>query len=157
MDITNEILARLQNGEKIEDIASELTNSINTANTTYEKAKKEAAEAAAREAAQESLRNDKVFAIDSLLAALADAAALWEFDNELIEAIEHIDAEEVVDAIDQSIPFIQKYIELQADLQDAVRAAQSNVTENKNEVPKEVKAAQPIDPLENFLNTFVRI
>lgn len=156
MDITNEILARLQNGEKVEDIANELTNSINAANTTYEKAKKEAAEAAAREAAQESLRNDKIFAIDTLLAALADAAALWEFDNELIEALEEADAEEIVDAIDQSIPFIQKYIELQSDLQNAVRAAQPNVAENKNEVPKEVKA-QPIDPLENFLNTFVRI
>ncbi len=156
MDITNEILARLQNGEKVEDIANELTNSINAANASYEKAKKEAAEAAAREAAQESLRNDKIFAIDTLLAALADAAALWEFDNELIEALEEVDAEEIVDVIDQSIPFIQKYIELQSDLQNAVRAAQPNVAENKNEVPKEVKA-QPIDPLENFLNTFVRI
>ena len=156
MDITSEILARLQNGEKIEDIANELTNSINTANTTYEKAKKEAAEAAAREAAQESLRNDKIFAIETLLDALTEAAALWEFDNGLIEALEGIDAEEIVDAIDQSIPFIQKYIELQADLQEAVHAARPDVAENKNEVPKEVKA-QPVDPLENFLNTFVRI
>lgn len=146
MDYTNEILARLQNGESAEDIAASLTKSLNEANEKHK-----AAEAAKRaKAEQDNLFAQKTAAVETLLAALADLLAVYDVNDELIDAVETADFEEIVRAIDESLPFLTKYIELSQEL-EALR------DKSQNTDPVSLKAAaRAVDPIEDFLNKMVR-
>lgn len=146
MDYTNEILERLQKGEAIEDIAAKLTEDLNTANEQY-KAAKAKAEA---EAKQNDLFAQKVEAVEAVLFAFEDLLAIYEVDEEILNTIEEADPEEIVKVIDESIPFLTKYIELNQEL-EALKDKSQKVD------PVSLKAAvHAADPIEDFLNQMVR-
>ena len=150
MDYTNEIFTRLQNGELVEDIAASLTKNLNEANEKYK-----AAEAAKRAKAEAKAKQDDLFAqktaaVEALLAAVADVLAVYEVDDEVIDAIEETDPEEIVKIIDESLPFITKYVELNQEL-EALK------DKSKKADPTSLKAAvRAVDPIEDFLNQMVR-
>lgn len=146
MDYTNEILERLQKGEAIEDIAAKLTEDLNTANEQY-KAAKAKAEA---EAKQNDLFAQKVEAVEAVLFAFEDLLAIYEVDEEILNTIEEADPEEIVKVIDESIPFLTKYIELNQEL-EALK------DKSQKADPVSLKAAvRAADPIEDFLNQMVR-
>ena len=146
MDYTNEILERLQKGEAIEDIAAKLTEDLNTANEQY-KAAKAKAEA---EAKQDDLFAQKAAAVETILFALADLLAVYEVDDELVETVEKTDPKEIVKIIDESLPFLTKYVELAQEL-EALKDKSQNVD------GVSLKAAvHAADPIEDFLNQMVR-
>ena len=148
MDYTNEILERLQKGEAIEDIAAKLTEDLNTANEQYKAAKAEA-EAVAK-AKQDDLFAQKTAAVETILFALADLLAVYEVDDELVETVEKTNPEEVVKVIDESLPFLTKYIELNQEL-EALKDKSQKVD------GVSLKAAvHAADPIEDFLNQMVR-
>ena len=146
MDYSMDILARLQAGEKVEDIAAELTESINAANEKYA-AEKKAAEEKAKAAAH---YDDKKIAIEQLVDAICDILEIWDVDSNIVQQIEDIsdeDIESIVELIDESLPFLTKYLEMQIALQDLA-------SKKANPVAKKAEVAS--DPVESFLNKFVR-
>ena len=152
MDYTNEIFERLQNGESTEDIAASLTKSLNEANEKHKAA--EAAKRAKAEAEAKAKQNDlfaqKVEAVEAVLFAFEDLLAIYEVDDEILDAIEEADPEEIVKVIDESLPFLTKYIELSQELE-----ALKNKSQKAD--PVSLKAAvRAADPIEDFLNQMVR-
>lgn len=142
MDFTAEFLARLQAGESADSLAAELTKAINDANKENERLKAEAeAKRKADEAAEfraRELARDKADAIDNLLIALENIVAVWGLGDELIEAIEHIDPDEVVQEMDKIKDLMSKYDELFA----AMTAPKAE--------------SKPQSALDEFLNKYVR-
>ena len=143
MDYSMDILARLQAGEKVEDIAAELTKSINAANEKYAAEKKAAEEKAKAEAAAKSKITNKKIAVEELLDAICDILEIWDVAPDLVDQIENISDEEIEDivtTIDEAVPFLVKYMEMQMALQKMV--------DEKNK--------EPNDPVRDFLNQFVK-
>lgn len=142
MDFTAEFLARLQAGETADSLAAQLTKAINDANKENERLKAEAeAKRKADEAAEfraRELARDKADAIDNLLIALENIVAVWGLGDELIEAIEHVDPDEVVQEMDKIKDLMSKYDELFAAM--AAPKAES----------------KPQSALDEFLNKYVR-
>lgn len=155
MDISNEILARLQNGESVENIAADLTKSINTANEAYT-AQKEAEEKAKREALdQAALIADKRDAVIDFLDSICNICATWGVAEDLVNDLEDIsdeDISDIVNAIDQAIPFITKYVDLQKELHTCFQPKKVDNCDCAECHAPEAK----VDPIESFLNTFVR-
>jgi hypothetical protein len=150
MDYTNEILERLQKGEAIEDIAAKLTEDLNTANEQYKAAKAKAEAEAAAKAKQDNLFAQKVEAVEAVLFAFEDLLALYEVDEEILNTIEEADPEEIVKVIDESIPFLTKYIELNQELEALKDKGQ------KVDGVSLKAAVHAADPIEDFLNQMVR-
>lgn len=139
MDYMEDILARLEKGESVDSIAADLTIAINKANTEYEAKRKEKEKAVSR--------STKIAAMDALIADLIDLLAAYEVEGEVLDTLEETDSAEIIDAIDESLPAIQKYMELM----DAMREP-----EPKQPVKGPVKEPAKQDPIEEFLNKFVR-
>ena len=156
MDYTKEFLARLQNGESVEDIAAELTKSINTANEKYE-AEQEAKRKAEQEALNKSAEHtNKCDAVEDFLAGLFSVLDAWGInDPSIIAEVENTDVEEFVEVLDQSIPIITNYVELNKRLRNLV-PPEVKQTENKP-ITEAAKKMAETDPIESFLNSFVRI
>ncbi len=155
MDFTTELLARLQNGESVDSLAAELTKAINDANTENERIKAEAeakrkADEAAEFHARELARN-KAEAIDDLLIALENIVSVWDLGDELVEAIAHVNPDEVVQELDEIIPAAKAYIEMMEKI-DSLRETPTG--------DRSMKTAPDLpavgDPIEDFLNKFVR-
>ena len=144
MDYTNDILARLQRGESVDALASELTKAINEANNRY------LAEQEAKR--KEAKRADKVDAIDALLLAIENVLVTWDIlDDETREEFEKINPEELVDELDKTIPALQEY----AKLMEAVHGMREARATEKPQ--RKACAGDPTgDPIEEFLNKFVR-
>ena len=148
-DYTKDILTRLQAGEDVETIAADLTKSLNTAKEQSDEIdRKRKAEAEAKRKA-EFETNTKVEAVNGLIDALIDVCDAWGLDDDLIYAIDQIDAKEVVNTFDKMIPFIQQYIELQ-------EAMDGVLNKDSTHEVKPAPGAGAEDPIERFLNTFVR-
>lgn len=148
-DYTKDILTRLQAGEDVETIAADLTKSLNAAKEQSDEIdRKRKAEAEAKRKA-ESKANKKVEAVDCLIDALIDVCDAWSLDDDLIYTIDQIDAKEVVNTIDKMIPFIQHYIELQEAMDEVL-------TKDSTHEVKPATGASAEDPIERFLNMFVR-
>ena len=150
MDYSMDILARLQAGEKVEDIAAELTKSINAANEKYAAEKKVAEEKAKAEAAAKSNMANKKIAVEELLDAICDILEIWDVAPDLVDQIENISDEEIEDivtTIDEAIPFLVKYMEMQMALQKMMDDRHKEVEKNKE--PNN-------DPVRDFLNQFVK-
>lgn len=150
MDYMNDILARLQRGESVETIAAQLTKDINAANDRYQ-AEKAAAEAAAKAKREASVaRERKVDAIKFLLGAVDEVSAAWDLDLETDE-ITDSDIDDLVTAIDEMAPILQK----QKELMDAIKELRETPVGDRS-----MKTAPDLpavgDPIEDFLNKFVR-
>lgn len=121
-----DFLARLRNGESVEDIANELTKSLNDANKQH-----------VQEQNKQPAKDKYDYAIE-LLEALE--GLLREYgQNDAADAVNEMEAEEVIDIMDKILPLLnllQQYQEL------THRQAQ------ENKEPGE-------DPLGDFLDKFV--
>ena len=143
MDYSMDILARLQAGEKVEDIAAELTKSINAANEKYAAEKRAAEEKAKAEAAAKSKITNKKIAVEELLDAICDILEIWDVAPELVDQIENTsdeDIEDIMTTVDEAVPFLVKYMEMQTAFQ--------KMMDEKNK--------EPNDPVRDFLNQFVK-
>ena len=97
---SKDILARLQNGEKAEDIANELINALNDANDTYNK------EVAAKKAESEAKAN-KVADMQDILDLLHDFCIEYYCDNnedinEVHAAFNELTAEKVIEIVEEA-------------------------------------------------------
>ena len=152
MDFTSELLARLQKGESVDNLAAELTKAINDAHTENEriKAEQEAKRRAELEAKRqaEQLAQDKYDAIDSLLCAVEKVIVAWDLGDDMLDFVGEIDTDELVQELDEAIPAAKAYVELMekiGSLREARPVADTaSAKTNKN------------DPIEDFLNQFVR-
>ena len=100
MSFTKEdILARLQNGDTVDDIAAEMANALNEA-----EAEKKAldAELAAKEKEETRVLNAKSAAVDLMLDAVCDYLVAAGEDK-LLDEIHEIDTEKVIDLLDGTI------------------------------------------------------
>ena len=112
---SKDILARLQNGEKAEDIANELINALNDANDTYNKeveAKKAESEAKAK----------KVADMQDILDLLHDFCIEYYCDsNEDINAVEaafdEFTAEKVIEIVEEAGAAVLKFDEQLKDIE----------------------------------------
>ena len=93
----SEILARLQNGDSMDEIAKEMSDALNAASAEYEEAKQADAEAT-------RVMNAKRVAVDGMLDCLCDYLVAVG-DEELLEDLKDIDTDEVVEALDSVIAF----------------------------------------------------
>lgn len=153
MDYTNDILARLQRGEDVNTIATELTKSINDANTRYkaeiEAKRKAEQEAKLKAAAEEAARNDKLDAAADLRDCLISLLEMYDVSAEVITELEDISAGEIVEVFDTLVPAIQKYSELMDMFKDEAYAVRPTPVGDSS-----VKKAA--SPIEEFLNKYVR-
>ena len=144
----NDIFARLQAGESVESIAKELTENLNKANEQY----KAEQEAKAKEAAKRKENTLKVEAINFLIDALLEVGEAWGFADIVNEVLEDIDTEELVGEIDKATPVIKQYLNLQKSMSDLLGGG----PKAKDAVDKATVKMTAEDPIESFLNTFVR-
>ena len=154
-DYKQDIYARLAAGENVEDIAAELTKSINEANDQY-KADQEA-----------KVSPDKVEAIDNLLASILMVLDVWNIDSEPIHDLLEDEDEfnNLVKAFDEYVPIVKSYLGLMKSIQEAadkkkeeIAAAPGsrvNVAEKTQDMDA-FKKSPDVMSVEDFLNKFVR-
>ena len=95
-----EIIARLQKGDKIEDIANEMSEMLNTAEADYK------AEQVAKELETKRVEDAKDEACQKMLEGFADFyAAVGEED--LVAEIKEIDIAGIKEALEQSVDLIK--------------------------------------------------
>ena len=90
-----DILARLQNGDSMDEIAKEMSDALNAAQADYESAIQADAEAT-------RVRDAKRVAVDHMLDGICDFLVASGKDK-LVEDIQDIDTDDVVDMLDSAI------------------------------------------------------
>ena len=90
-----DILARLQNGDSMDEIAKEMSDALNAAGAEYESAKQADAEA-------ERVMNAKRAAVDGMLGCLCDFLVAAG-EEELIEDLKDVETDIVVDMLDSAV------------------------------------------------------
>lgn len=151
-DYKQDIYARLAAGENVEDIAAELTKSINEANDQY-KADQEA-----------KVSPDKVEAIDNLLASILMVLDVWGIDSTPIQDLLEDDQEfnKLVKAFDEYVPIVKSYLGLMKSIQEAADKKKEDIAAapKKNVFDRvqstNVKGQTEVMSVEDFLNKFVR-
>lgn len=94
-----DILARLQNGESIDEIAKEMTDALNAADAQYQE---ETIKANAEKLEAERVKEAKRAAVDMMLDGLCDYLVAAG-EGELLEDLKDADTDIVVDMIDSAI------------------------------------------------------
>ena len=112
---SKDILARLQNGEKAEDIANELINALNDANDTYNK------EVAAKKAESET-KAKKVADMQDILDLLHDFCIEYYCDsnediNEVEAVFDEFTAEKVIEIVEEAGAAVLKFDEQLKDIE----------------------------------------
>lgn len=138
----NDILTRLNNGETIEDIATNMTAILNEAKDAYEKA-----QAAKRQ--EEEERKAKVVqeaAVHIATEHLASSLLDWAYVAfpDMRDVIEGINEAALVDMLENTIPQYQMFLQFTAMTQNFVEDAKAKSVEKKPSADK---------ILENFLKT----
>ena len=112
---SKDILTRLQNGEKAEDIANELINALNDANDTYNK------EVEAKKA-EDEVKAKKVADMQDILDLLHDFCIEYYCDsnediNEVEEAFDEFTAEKVIEIVEEAGAAVLKFDEQLKDIE----------------------------------------
>ena len=112
---SKDILTRLQNGEKAEDIANELINALNDANDTYNK------EVEAKKAENET-KAKKVADMQDILDLLHDFCIEYYCDNNedinaVEEAFDEFTAEKVIEIVEEAGAAVLKFDEQLKDIE----------------------------------------
>ena len=112
---SKDILTRLQNGEKAEDIANELINALNDANDTYNK------EVEAKKAESET-KAKKVADMQDILDLLHDFCIEYYCDsnediNAVEEAFDEFTAEKVIEIVEEAGAAVLKFDEQLKDIE----------------------------------------
>ena len=94
-----DILARLQNGDSMDEIAKEMTDVLNAANAEYQE---ETIKANAEKLEAERVMNAKRQAVDGMLDCLCDFFVAAG-EEEFIEDLKDVETDTVVDMIDSAI------------------------------------------------------
>ena len=120
-----DILARLQNGDTVDEIAAEMANALNEA-----EAEKKAldAELAAKEKEETRVLNAKRMAVNDILDAVCDYLVAAGEDD-FIKDLNEIDTDKVIEMLDSSIKMaksLEKLKDLQFPLTELHRAATIN-------------------------------
>lgn len=101
-----DILARLQRGDTIEDIAKEMTDALNDADQAFKESEAKRLEEQKRitafEQEQKRVRAAKSAAVDMMLDGVCDYLVAAGEDK-LLDEIHEIDTEKVIDLLDGSI------------------------------------------------------
>ena len=97
-----EILARLQNGDSIEDIAQEMTDALNAADEAFQEAEAKRLEEEKRASEQTRIHAAKSAAVDMMLDAVCDYFVAAGEDK-LLDKIKEIDTEKVIELLDGTI------------------------------------------------------
>ena len=147
----NDIFTRLQAGENIEDIAKELTANLNKANEQYKVFQEAQAKERAKKVELENQKAIKVDAINFLIDALVEVGQAWNLDDEVEAIFSDINTEEIVEDIDNAIPIIKQYLALQKTMGDLLEK-----TPEEKRIDTETIKMTAEDPIEQFLNAFVR-
>ena len=95
-----DILARLQNGEKAEDIANEFAKIINSANSTYRDQKRKEAEEAEKIAAAQAKQIEEAKTKELELILAEFHRWLKQYYDVSVEVCDEIDADVIYDIID---------------------------------------------------------
>ncbi len=96
-----DIIERLRNNEKIEDIANELTNALNAANAEYERQKEEEKAAKAKKELEEKMAYMKEKELQDILELFNDWMANY-YDLPK-GAPEELEAAEIIKVIDEAV------------------------------------------------------
>lgn len=112
---SKDILTRLQNGEKAEDIANELINALNDANDAYNK------EVAAKKA-EDEVKAKKVADMQDILDLLHDFCIEYYCDsnediNEVEVAFDEFTAEKVIEIVEEAGAAVLKFDEQLKDIE----------------------------------------
>ena len=129
----SDILARLQKGESVEDIAKEMTDAINEANRQYTEEKNTSIQK----------KREAMIAVFVAIDNLAAVCGAPEFKVGNTVPEEEIDG--LIDAFEKTLRSIQGLRSLLAELEEP--QAKPRVEENKT-------CAK--DPIEEFLNKYIR-
>ena len=108
---SKDILTRLQNGEKAEDIANELINALNDANDAYNK-----------EVAESEAKAKKVADMQDILDLLHDFCIEYYCDsnediNEVEEVFDEFTAEKVIEIVEEAGAAVLKFDEQLKDIE----------------------------------------
>ena len=103
-----DILARLQNGDSVDEIAKEMSDVLNAAHADYESAKQVDAKA-------NRVMEAKRVAVDNMLDAVCDYLVASD-EGDLITHIKDIETDKVIEMLDDSIK-IAKSLEKLKDLE----------------------------------------
>lgn len=129
-----DFLTRLQNGESIQDIANDVTKSLNEANKQHIQEEKERIENEKRRA--ESIEQDKRYYAETLVDDLYNLLELYGVELNIDEEDDSVDA--VLRAMDAWAPIFKALVNLKP----------SSTTIPEVETKEE-------DPISNFLRLFV--
>ena len=146
-----DILARLQNGDTVDDIAAEMADALNEA-----EAEKKAldAELAAKEKEETRVLNAKRVAVDVMLDALCDYLVAAGEDD-FIKDLNEIDTDKVIEMLDGSIEMaksLEKLKELEFPLAELHKAATINPRVHKIVVDADEDSADEV--IGDFLKQF---
>ena len=145
----NDLLTKLQEGVSVDDLAAELTKALNEANNQFQKAEQE----------KNRARDRKVTALREVFAAFDEVLACYAMDG----VSDNIDIEQLEDLVDELDNLIQKTNELEEflrkgpfgdSLKDELMKYQAPV--KVHSLPSRKKESAEKDPIEEFLNKFVR-
>ena len=135
----SEILARLQNGDTMDEIAKEMSEALNAAQQQYQE---ETIKANAEKLEAERVMNAKRVAVDMILDGLCDYLVAVG-DEELLEDLKDIDTDEVIEALDSIVAFA-KSLEALKGLEFPLAPIAKRDCGNGNDMPKvSVKVVDP--------------
>lgn len=97
-----DILARLQRGDTLEDIAKEMTDALNEADKAYQESEAKRLEEQKRITEQKRIYEAKKTAVEMMLDAVCDYLVAAGEDK-LLDEIHEIDTEKVIDLLDGTI------------------------------------------------------
>ena len=97
-----DILARLQDGDTIEDIAKEMTDALNDADKAFKESEAKRLEEQKRITEQKRIYEAKSAAVDMMLDAVCDYLVAAGEDK-LLDEIHEIETEKVIDLLDGTI------------------------------------------------------
>ena len=149
-----DILARLQRGDTIEDIAKEMTDALNEADQAYQESEAKRLEEQKRitafEQEQKRVHAAKSAAVDMMLDAVCDYLVAAGEDK-LLDEIHEIDTEKVISLLDGSIEMaksLEKLKGLQFPLMEFHKAATIN--------PRVQKIVVDEDSADQVLGAFLK-
>lgn len=129
MNYMEDIMARLQKGESVEDIAAQMTKDINAANAEFQKEQEKRAKLA-----------PKRKAVRAALDAVADMFEVCFEDSNIAAELRELDENDLVDEIEKELPLIKML---------------ASMSDNPKPRAKD-DGKSAADPIEDFLNKFVR-
>ena len=139
MALYDDILARLATGESIDDIAAELSKTINDANKEYETRMAEA------KRKDDEEKQSKYMIAEELIDLGLHICEVYNLSEDMYNDLIHMSVDDVVNELDHVIP-------LCARIDSELRAL--GLAETRQE-PKKCSCADE-DPIERFLDRFVR-